>query len=67
MATLVMLSIGWHSDHRNERYLHLAAVIGFTASQRRGYGLAERPHCYGQLAYLFFVTAVFSAGMMSAS
>jgi ACS family tartrate transporter-like MFS transporter len=62
-TTAITLFVGWHSDHRNERYLHLAAVIGFTAASAVAMALMTGP-IPTVLAYLFFVTAAFSVGMV---
>ncbi len=59
-----MLLFGWHSDRRNERYLHLSGVIGLSAAGAFAMAWTTGP-IPAVLAYLCYMTPVVSIGMMA--
>ena len=42
-TTAVMLFVGWHSDRRKERYLHLAGMIALMAASAAAMALLSGP------------------------
>src|SRR5207253_589272 len=59
LATAAMLFVGWRSDRRRERRLHLTAVIGLTAASVAAMALASGPIAT-VLAYLAYATTALS-------
>src|SRR5205085_4396623 len=64
LATAAMLFVGWRSDRRRERRLHLTAVIGLTAASVAAMALASGPIAT-VLAYLAYATTALSIGMIA--
>ena len=62
-TTAVMLFVGWHSDRRKERYLHMAGMTALTAVSAAAMALSSGPIAT-VLGYLCFVTAALSVGMV---
>ncbi len=59
-----MLLVGWRSDRRNERYLHLAGVIALATIGAAAMAWIPGP-ITTVLAYLCFVTGSLSVGMLA--
>jgi len=62
-TTAVMLFVGWHSDRRKERYLHVAGMTALAAASAAAMALSSGPIGV-VVAYLGFVTASLSVGML---
>jgi ACS family tartrate transporter-like MFS transporter len=64
LSTAAMLFLGWNSDRKRERYLHLAAIIGLTGASIAGLALAGGP-LTTVLAYLGYATFALPVGVIA--
>lgn len=64
LCTGAMLFLGWHSDRRGERYLHLAAIIGLTGLSIAVMAISVGP-AMTVLGYMGFATVALCVGVVA--
>lgn len=62
LGALAMLLLGWHSDHRRERHLHVAAPLAVLAASYAAIGLAPSPW---MIAVAYIAVAVSTAAVQA--